>query len=303
MNRSTLKVERMLGAATLLGFLATWAVFLVGLNALVLVAWWFGALGAVPPTPENLLALADAPVPSWVLLGASLLQFAGMLAITLLGVLTVGNFRRRRLREVRSSSTLFNEQLGLNRALPLAWMAAIAGGLSVGWLPGWIAHWIRVNLPWMDLGAVSSVAASLTEGGEVTRLGMILVVAVIAPVVEELLFRGWLWSAFSRWLPGWAVVIVTSVLFAAFHLDPAQGIPLILTGLFLGWVRMTTGSVGPAIAAHLANNALAVFMAQQQTLAPSSAYLAITVVVTLTMFHALTRTAETRRPLVTPALR
>jgi membrane protease YdiL (CAAX protease family) len=295
MDPSTFQLERKIGVSTLLLFLLSWGVFLIGINVLVLVAWWFGVLGMVIPTPESLVALTSMPVPSWVLLGAAALQFAGMFTLTLLGVSLVGRVRRSALKEMRSRRALFSEQLGLNRAQALGWTAAIAGGLSVGWLPGWIAHWIRVHLPWMDLGAVSSVASSVTSGNQASQWAMIFLVAVAAPIVEELLFRGWIWSAFSRWLPPWGVILVTSVLFGAFHLDPAQGIPLILTGVFLGWVRMTTGSVGPCIAAHLANNGLAIYLAQQGAMAPSSAHLWITVVVTLTMFHTLIRTAHASR--------
>jgi len=272
MDPSTLRIERKIGVSTVLLFLLSWGIFLIGINAFVLVAWWLAVMGTVVPTPEALVTLTSMPVPSWLLVGASAIQFAGMFVITILGVFLVGRVRRQSLKEVRSRRTLFSEQMGLNRAKTLAWTAAIAGGLSVGWLPGWIALWIRTHLPWMDFGAVSSVANSVTSGNQTTQWVMIFLVVVAAPIVEELLFRGWLWSAFSRWLPSWGVILVTSVLFGAFHLDPAQGIPLVLTGVFLGWVRMTTGSVGPCIAAHIANNGFAIYMAHQAPWHPAVAF-------------------------------
>ena len=85
-------------------------------------------------------------------------------------------------------------------------------------------------------------------------------VCLVAPVVEELVFRGWLWDALaerSRW-PGWLACAMTTVLFSAYHLDPVQSPAVLTTGAVLGVVRLRTGSVVPCIVVHAVNNSLAV---------------------------------------------
>jgi uncharacterized protein len=75
-------------------------------------------------------------------------------------------------------------------------------------------------------------------------------VTLVPPVAEELLFRGYVQRRLlRRWSP-WVGITVTSLLFAAVHLDPhlvAVALPL---GLWLGWVAWRTGSVWPGVFCH-----------------------------------------------------
>lgn len=80
--------------------------------------------------------------------------------------------------------------------------------------------------------------------------------ALLPAICEETAFRGLVLSGFERWgkLAGGAV---TTVLFAAFHLEP-YGIPTYLVlGTLLAWLAWRTGSILPGIAAHAVNNLLA----------------------------------------------
>jgi membrane protease YdiL (CAAX protease family) len=81
--------------------------------------------------------------------------------------------------------------------------------------------------------------------------------AVLAPVVEELYFRGRLLDAFGASLgPAWAGVI-TSVAFAAIHGIPAfLPVYLVFAAVLLVLRRRTGGLVAP-IVAHMINNAFA----------------------------------------------
>ena len=73
-------------------------------------------------------------------------------------------------------------------------------------------------------------------------------------LVEELVFRGLLWSALEERLPPMAVWIITSLCFAAYHMDPLHAVAIIATALVLGWLRLISGSLWPGVLAHLANN-------------------------------------------------
>jgi len=85
----------------------------------------------------------------------------------------------------------------------------------------------------------------------------LLLLAVLAPLVEELVFRGLLYGWLTgRWGKnvGW---IVSSLAFAAAHMEPAHIILVLPLGLLFGWLRQRTDSLLPSIVAHIANNALA----------------------------------------------
>ena len=94
------------------------------------------------------------------------------------------------------------------------------------------------------------------------QLGLsLLLLAVLAPLVEELVFRGLLygWLA-GRWgkIVGW---IVSSLAFAAAHTEPAHSVLVCPLGLLFGWLRQRTDSLLPSLVAHIANNGLALIAA------------------------------------------
>jgi membrane protease YdiL (CAAX protease family) len=75
-------------------------------------------------------------------------------------------------------------------------------------------------------------------------------VTVVPPMVEELLFRGYIQRRLlRRWSP-WVAIPATSLLFAVAHLDPHLMVVAFPLGLWLGWVAWRTGSVWPAVCCH-----------------------------------------------------
>ena len=81
--------------------------------------------------------------------------------------------------------------------------------------------------------------------------------ALVTPVSEEVLFRGFVLRGLLRNIGAGPAVVSTALVFAAFHLDPSTVIPIFFTGLALGFVYIRTGSLWPCIAAHAGQNALA----------------------------------------------
>jgi membrane protease YdiL (CAAX protease family) len=86
----------------------------------------------------------------------------------------------------------------------------------------------------------------------------LVVMAVLAPLVEEAVFRGLLYG----WLAGrWGTIIawiVSSILFAAAHVELAHAILVFPLGLWFGWLRRRTDSLWPSLVAHMVNNGVAV---------------------------------------------
>lgn len=186
-------------------------------------------------------------------LTAGLMGFSALLQGGLLGLAAVGlayGFSEQRWSDIR-------EVLGLEH--PGWWgfsLAAAAGALTVGLLPGWVAAQIYALLPELA-GTLTLLTERMATGSTGGRTVLVLAVCIAAPLGEELAFRGFLWHHLEGVMPGWAVWIATSLLFAAYHLDPVQSPALVPTALFLGWLRWQSGSLIPALLAHGVNNVLA----------------------------------------------
>lgn len=107
---------------------------------------------------------------------------------------------------------------------------------------------------------VSAEARELTDraGDTVGIVVVFLIVAVAAPIVEEIFFRGLTQRAFvKRGLAAPWAILATAVFFAATHLQPLQFPALVVAGVVFGVLAHRTGRLGPAIWAHLGFNAAA----------------------------------------------
>jgi len=94
-------------------------------------------------------------------------------------------------------------------------------------------------------------------------LGLISVV-IIAPIAEEFLFRGFLFSQLKRTkLGGWGAVSLSSFLWTIIHFQYETLILFVLFifGIFLGYIRMAYGSLSLPIILHAMNNAFAFTLA------------------------------------------
>jgi hypothetical protein len=121
-------------------------------------------------------------------------------------------------------------------------VAIIAAGVS-----GWLG---RVGAP-PEL--LVQELRPLIPIGDAERLGVFLCMAVIAPLVEELLFRGFVQEVCVQRLGAPLGVVLTAVLFVLLH--PTGGYaPLFVLALALGCAREATGSLHVCIGLHLAQN-------------------------------------------------
>jgi uncharacterized protein len=84
--------------------------------------------------------------------------------------------------------------------------------------------------------------------------------AILAPIVEEILFRGLLQSALAKKLPIWAAIGISALLFGAVHFDLYALPVLALMGVIFGILYHLTGSLRVTILAHLINNSAALLL-------------------------------------------
>jgi len=148
---------------------------------------------------------------------------------------------------------------------PIIDLGIIVRWKDVGWgLLGGVAALVAGSVVALIVqavaGDVSSAAADLgqdlrSEAGLIPVLIFALAVGFGAPIVEELAFRGLGYNALvKRGLPTYAVIIITTVAFSLFHLEPVR-IPILLaSGAILAVLRWQTRGVGAPIVAHMVNN-------------------------------------------------
>tara|TARA_Y100001968_G_scaffold333673_1_gene398241 strand:+ start:7802 stop:8617 length:816 start_codon:yes stop_codon:yes gene_type:complete len=148
--------------------------------------------------------------------------------------------------------------LGLRRpvlgGLAMAFVAGMALSLFASGLAEFLSQWN----PWFSDLHLSALAALLVEGSPGSRVLTLVLVLVLAPLAEELLFRGFLWDGLQELGGRTLALILSSLLFAAYHGDPLHVISVLPLSFALGFLRAATASLWSAMAAHFGNNLLAV---------------------------------------------
>lgn len=135
----------------------------------------------------------------------------------------------------------------------------LVGSLLLAWLVG-VPIWDRLHWSWGDCGwgllATLPMLVVLATAGNLRRLAAeligrplslctwydLILVAVLAGVGEELLFRGVLTAWIGQWHP-WAGIILANLLFALVHsLTPSYALLAGAFGLYLSWLAHQPGS-------------------------------------------------------------
>lgn len=91
---------------------------------------------------------------------------------------------------------------------------------------------------------------------DASAIKVLLVMAVLPGICEELLFRGFMVRFYEKYGMKNAIVI-SALLFALFHMDPIRFFPVLLLGLLLGYLTLRSGSIYNSMLSHGINNALA----------------------------------------------
>lgn len=89
---------------------------------------------------------------------------------------------------------------------------------------------------------------------------LFIAIAGIAPLLEEILFRGLLQNALAQRLPAWGAILSASAIFGAVHMDYHAFPALLAMGAVFGILYHKTGSLRVNIAVHMANNAAALLL-------------------------------------------
>jgi membrane protease YdiL (CAAX protease family) len=181
--------------------------------------------------------------------GFTQLVFQGIFYLLLMGVL--------RVILAWKYQAPFWRSLGCGHDYPHAWLYFLLGPL------------LSVTLASLTLFLRPPITDSPIEELILDRRALILVL-LLGPVVEELVFRGFLYPLLARALGPWLAIVATAIPFALLH--GAQNewtwqllVPIGVAGVVFGAVRYLTGSTVAAMLVHVGYNstAVALYLAQK----------------------------------------
>jgi membrane protease YdiL (CAAX protease family) len=105
------------------------------------------------------------------------------------------------------------------------------------------------------IGGGSQMFAHIQETGSMFGMtGFLVLALIVGPVMEEVIFRGYLQSALTRRMPGWTAILITSLLFMAGHGPTILWPMYFIYSVAWGWILMHTRSLKMAIAIHMLSN-------------------------------------------------
>lgn len=138
---------------------------------------------------------------------------------------------------------------------PLAWVGVVFVFLGGGVLLSEVDNIFRWLVPVPEF--IANLMADMFFGsGRI--ISMFFLLCLVAPVTEEILFRGLILRGLLRRFRAWPAIFLSSMLFAVMHLNPWQTITAFGLGVIFGWYYHRTGSLWPCIIGHALNNLMVV---------------------------------------------
>lgn len=114
-----------------------------------------------------------------------------------------------------------------------------------------MTHWLQLE-PMNFMNELAQSAQSLGL--------LVFVIVVVVPIYEEMMFRGFMWSALAnRRLGIWGASLITSILFALIHgqYGVFEWIGIFLLAMLFSFARIRSGSLLLPMVLHMINNGLA----------------------------------------------
>ena len=251
--------------------------------------------GAPPPTrpPRRPGSATETPWPVWTapvgLLAAFGVALVGGALISLLGTLLAGGELEDPPPGVLIAATFFQDACLVGAALLLARVTSGARGpwhfglrstrvgAAIGWLAAAYVAFLALTAAWLAFMSALGVKVDSAEelpkelGADESTLALVIVgvlVTIVAPIAEELFFRGFFFTALRRWKGVGVAAAITGAVFGLIHVgsSPAEFLPpLAFFGVLLCLLYWQTGSLFPCIGLHAVNNSVAFGASQHWT--------------------------------------
>ncbi len=174
--------------------------------------------------------------------------------IVLLGLTQVGIYAVVLAAFGFASGTRVHELLALRRAPLLLCLVSAALGAALQVPVSLLSNLIEHFFP-TPPSVLAERIARITPSSTLNAVAILVVVAGLGPLVEELFFRGALFGALRKGYGALPTVAAISLCFSLAHVDARLLVPLLIAAVVLGYVREYTHSIWPGLALHAAFNA------------------------------------------------
>lgn len=114
-------------------------------------------------------------------------------------------------------------------------------------------------MSWFNASEAQNLGYSPYMQGWERGLAFIML-AVFAPIVEEIIFRGWLYGKLRVKIPKWVAILVVSFLFGLIHLQWNVGITVFAMSVVNCLLREVTGTIYAGMLVHMLNNGIAFYL-------------------------------------------
>ena len=217
-----------------------------------LVIWWIGILGIV-----------IQPIYVWYnILGFTTFQAENMAAASTLGLsmfITIRIYSHcTNNRTLPINAEIFSDYdtytlKHLFQAPRRGSFTLTGKALFLDFIVGWLILIAVIGVETFEGIACSPTALTELEKVDLdflTLFTLLLYVSILTPIVEEVVFRGFVLDVASERYGDWFAIFISALLFAVVHVETVSVINAFIGGLIYGYVRIRTGSLWPSIILH-----------------------------------------------------
>lgn len=192
---------------------------------------------------------------------------AYILAMALIILLPPQIMARKRGKATKNTKSVSRKELGLNGLFTWTDIGLAPVGFIVYLLAAAGITAVFSLFPWFDAGEAQDVGFNLIMSGGDRILAFVTLV-IVAPVAEEIIFRGWLYGKLRNKYLGkmsdtagmMVAILIVSLIFGLVHLQWNVGVNVFALSIILCGLREITGTIYAGILLHMLKNGVAFYL-------------------------------------------
>ncbi len=94
----------------------------------------------------------------------------------------------------------------------------------------------------------------------ITLILNLILAGLLAPIIEETLFRGIIFGSLQTYMGKWTAAAVSAAIFSGLHMQAYGFFPRFVLGILLAYLYIRYKSIKPAVALHATNNIVALML-------------------------------------------
>lgn len=205
--------------------------------------------------------------PMWTAVYSALAYILALLLIIFVPVLIFERRRKKHPKEMDGELAISRTTLGLKGLPTWSDIGLAPVGFAVYLLLAVLVSSLFSLFPWFDATETQDVGFGLYVVG-FDRIIAFITLVVLAPIAEEVIFRGWLYGKMreklnlkvSNMVSMIISILLVSILFGALHMQWNVGVNVFAMSIVLCGLREVTGTIYAGILMHMLKNGVAFYM-------------------------------------------